>query len=110
MSHFVKSTTWWYVGIKLQPVGNRWAISLEFLDDGFCDDDSTEGELRCRYQQETENVGTAIDTLLADAERLGFVAGPNGRSVYLTKGDDDLTDEHRAIARQQAERLGWPCC
>ena len=122
MSHFERSETWWYTGVVLTPeriVGDgevMWSVVLKFLDDGFCDMDSTEGELRLRYQIPTQGLSAAIDTLLADAKRMGLaVVEPdldaNSPTVYV-KGDGEWSgiaypDNWRDIVNGQAARLGW---
>jgi hypothetical protein len=102
-----------------------WSAEVEFLDDGFCNDNpeagviSTQGKLNTRYivkvREDSELVLAAvIDAVKADAERLGirFREGAIGPHVYY-KGDGEWEDypppeDWRVMVDGQAERLGWP--
>ena len=113
------TVTWQYSGSG----DYGWAASLEYLDDGFCNDDadvgrvSTEGTLHTRYavrQGETADALTVvIDTIKADAERLGIRWGavtPGATVYYKGDGEDEdfpPPDGWREMVNAQAERLGW---
>lgn len=103
---------YWSTGIMVRwyPDNERdrnWSVKLEFLDDGFCEMGSTEGELRCRYVE--PSLSTAIDTLKADAERLGIIF--KSPTVYMYQDSDaEYPEDWRAIVDAEAERLGWRPC
>ena len=125
----IKSTGYWATGIQvcwLERAGgdghgsrSGWSATIDFYDDGFCDDDadagrvSTEGQLRTRYAvhdgQTVSGLTAAIDALLADAERLGIQF--HDRSLYYRKDGEDpdwpAPDGWRALLAAQAERIGW---
>lgn len=101
-----------------------WRASLSFLDDGFCSDDadqgvvSTEGKLQTRYAVREGDTADAltvvIDTLIADAQRLGILlAQPGGGTAALYYEGDGENDEFpppdgwRELLGQHADRLGW---
>lgn len=96
-----------------------WAATLEYLDGGFCNDEpdrgivSTEGTLCTRYCVKDgscpDPLGTAIDVLKADAERMGiawrepclYYRGDGGNPDYPPPaGWLDLL-------QAQAGRIGW---
>ncbi len=100
-----------------------WYASLDFLDDGFCDDQpdlgeiSTEGTLRTRYAvqdgQTVTGLRAAIDALITDANRLGITfGGPSGPPALYYKGDGESADYPpplgwREMLSAEASRLGW---
>lgn len=99
---------WWATGITLSPRARGWSVSLSFFDDGFCEGDSTEGELRLRYV--VNDVEHAIDVLIEDATRFG-ISWHEGPHVYV-EGDGgtpglDYPNDWREVADDQARRLGW---
>lgn len=107
-----KSTGYWSTGISIQKIDDKWSVSLDYKDDGWAGDEgvSTEGHLRCRYGQ--LDLSAAIDTLKADAERLGitFDTGIGPRIYYPGDGewkDVEYPEGWRLIADAQAVRLGW---
>lgn len=111
---------YWSTGIAVKyiaPIGNSpaaWAVSLEFLDDGFCGNASTEGSLRVRYVR--EDLSAMIDTLKADAERLGicFKRGGGTATVYMIGDGESALEDYppnwKRIVNDQARRLGWQPC
>jgi hypothetical protein len=123
---------WWSTGITVtwqySGMGQHgWAASLDYYDDGFCNDDaaegrvSTEGTLRTRYAvregRSADRLAVVIDVLKADAERLGItwrdpLAGKDGTASLYYEGDGEDADnpppagwEH--LLQAQAARLGW---
>jgi hypothetical protein len=98
---------------------DTWAASLDFLDSGFADDDpdagkvSTEGTLRTRYFVHDGNtvsgLSVAVDTLIADAKRLGI--GFNDPCLYYQGdgegGDYPPPNGWREILAAESERIGW---
>lgn len=105
-----------------------WGASLKFYDNGFCNDEpdlgqvSTEGTLSTRYYvsdgqdihgNRVDGLTIAIDTLIADATRLGIeFGGPAGQPWIYVPGDgrDPGQEYHpawRQIVADQAARLGW---
>jgi hypothetical protein len=108
---------YWSTGISIRwhADNDEWSVSLEFKDDGFCEEASTEGKLTLRYR--VSDLSTAIDTLKADAERLGIVwntAVPACPTIYVEDDgeweDRDYPPGWRGVVNAQAARLGWfPC-
>lgn len=111
-----------------------WMASLNFLDDGFNNDDrdsgqiATEGELRTRYfvrahaepasadeiqEGHRKALQVAIDVLCADAERMGIHFGTAASGPWLYyQGDGESAewpppDGWRLLLAEQATRLGW---
>lgn len=122
------STGYWSTGIVLRWDMARpgWGGHVDFLDDGFAGDDnadtasvSTEGQLRSRYfvsdGDTTTGLRAVIDTLLADATRLGIVfGGRTGKPCLYYDGDSESTqfpppDGWRELLSAEAERIGWEC-
>jgi hypothetical protein len=130
-----KSGRYWSTGINLtySPFAERingepypgWHASLDYLDDGFADNDpeigqvSTEGRLCTRYPVRNAKIrlglSIAIDTLIADAERLGieFTTLPGHRGPQVLYDGDGENAEHpppegfRDMLAAEADRLGW---
>jgi hypothetical protein len=108
---------YWATGLTLKPLGNGpkgfdWHLYVDFYDDGFCDENSTEGTLRHRYV--TTEVVRAAEVLKVDAERLGIrfneIAGAPP-AVYV-EGDGEWQDidypaNWREVASAVAEALGF---
>lgn len=130
-----RSTTYWSIGIVLtwHPDGARdhdgtrvpgWSGQLDYLDDGWAGDDdadsgnvSTEGTLRTRYVLRDGNnqtaIRTIIDTLIADATRLGIQLGSAEVPPQLyVPGDGEWEDSPapegwREMLAVEAQRIGW---
>lgn len=129
-----KTGRYWSTGITVtySPIAERihdeaypgWNASLDYCDDGFADNDpdkgqvSTEGTLHTRYPVRDSKVRSglsiALDTLIADAERLGIkfigTAGPKPYLYYQGDGEDSSyppPDGWRGMLAAEAERLGW---
>lgn len=125
----VNSTSYWTTGItvawnpraqyrdKVHSPG--WSASLEFFDDGFCDDNAdagqvaTQGELRTRYfvadGVHASGLGVALDVLLADAQRMG-ITFQNPYLYYKGDGENEeypAPDGWKETLAAQAKRLGW---
>lgn len=116
---------YWSTGITVRYMtgsdgSQRWGALLQFFDNGFCDDGpagiSTEGSLGSRYFVRDGGgfaaLPAVLDTLIADAGRLGIVFGTHGKPMLYVKGDGESdTEEYhpqwRQLLREQAERLGW---
>lgn len=99
---------YWATGIVIDHIWDTdggWAVWLDFLDNGFAEDGSTEGVLRVRYLVNIEELPRSIRTLKEDAERLGikWCARP---TVYAKGDKRDLQPE----ADHQAELVGWHKC
>lgn len=130
-----KSTSYWATGITLtwhpdisaDYQGARtssWSGKLDFFDDGWRGDDNpdegrvaTEGTLRTRYavadgQQQTA-LAAVIDTLIADAQRLGIQLGTeaDGPRLYVPGdgewADHPFPDDWRNLLAAEAQRIGW---
>ena len=101
-----------------------WSARVEYLDGGFCNDDadkgqvSTEGILHTRYAvrdgKTADALTVVIDTIKADAERLGVRWPAPGQSkphvYYKGDGEDEdypPPDGWRELVDAQAARLGW---
>lgn len=114
---------YWSTGISISYSGDRhpgWGGEVDFLDDGFCNDEperglvSTQGWLRTHYYVPSRgghrDALTAVtDTLTQDAERMGI----EFRDPYIyAKGDGEDPDHPMPegwvdLLEEQAERLGW---
>ena len=127
------SISYWTVGITVcwrSRSGSRngeptsgWSASLDFLDDGFTNDDadsgqvSTQGRLETRYAvsdgARASGLSVAIDTLIADAQRLGITFGGPAGPPYLFYFRDGEDKMHRPPAgwrhllATEAARIGW---
>lgn len=123
-------TAYWSVGITVNyregvntgSDGQRrggWGTRLQFMDDGFCSDDtdarlvSTQGTLNTRYfvsdGEQVSGLSLAIDTLIADAERLG-IQFTNQELYYEGDGEDPERpppDGWKALLAAEAARIGW---
>jgi hypothetical protein len=103
---------YWSIGIVLKWNENHgWSATVDFMDDGFCDSQSTEGNLHTRYFGPVEQ---AIDVVLADAQRLGieFKSNIAGKPFLLYTGDGENKDwpappNWKSILREQARRIGF---
>lgn len=125
---------YWSIGITVTyaPFAERingepysgWHASLDYCDDGFANNDpekgqvSTEGKLHTRYPVRNSKVRSglsiAIDTLLADAERLGIKFTNWGdeppRLYYKGDGEDSdhpAPEDWRDMLKAEAGRIGW---
>lgn len=106
--------TYWTTGITLKYDGRgKWAASIHFYDDGFCQDESTEGTLHTRYFVHAE---VAIDALIADAAKMGikltkFNDGKPSLYAYDDGESKDwpMPDGWRELLAEQAERIGFYC-
>jgi hypothetical protein len=73
-----------------------WVASVDFYDDGFCEQGSTEGTLKTRYwsnDASEASLARQVDLVKADAERLGITFGRHADSVpcclyYRGDGED----------------------
>lgn len=98
---------YWATGVILSCLRDgEWRAKVEFFDAGFCDNKSTEGELKTRYLIDVE---LAIDTVIEDAEKLGIVF--QEKNIYMI-GDGEWKDEYypdnwRQIIGKQCDRIGW---
>lgn len=101
--------SYWYTGVKVTHYGGKWGASLDFWDDGFCEDASTQGTLTTRYYLPTPTA--AIDTLLADASKLGLVPCNPAEPlhIYVTGTLTGWPADWRRVIGQEAARRGWDC-
>ena len=101
-----------------------WGATVDYHDDGFCDDDpdarrvSTEGTLKTRYAvhdgETIDGLTVVIDMLIADATRLGikFRLAEGMPAALYYEGDGENAEcpppeGWRDMLRAQAERIGW---
>lgn len=88
-----------------------YSVSLNFHDHGVAQEGSTVGKLSSQYYE--VDLGKALDTLIADAQRLGIVFDRNGEKLMLyTENDGEGNDHNRPHdwleqLQAQARRLGW---
>jgi hypothetical protein len=108
-------SAYWSTGISVGYSDERWVASAKFLDDGFANDDvddlriSTEGTLHTRYYvrdgKHVDALTVVIDTVKADAERLGIVwKDPH---IYVNTHDGEVPAAIQRLVDRQAVRLGW---
>lgn len=136
----LKSTGYWSIGIQLTWTSRAsyrngtyrpgWQASLDFLDDGFCDDDantgviSTQGSLQTRYfvadgaqpsgpedsiARGASGLTAAISALLADATHMGITFN-DPFLYYRGDGEDEdypPPDGWEELLAAEAERIGW---
>ena len=112
-------TAYWSTGITLTHLDGRWSATLNYLDDGFCDDDtdagriSTQGTLHTRYLvrdgRHVDALTAVVDALKVDAERLGIVwrGALDPPTLYVDVDRSDLPDGWRELVAGQAARIGW---
>lgn len=102
-----------------------WHAKLDYQDDGFANNDpeagrvSTEGSLHTRYPVRNakmrSGLSIAVDTLIADAERLGieFIAtSPDSEPWLFYRGDGEDAehpppDGWRDTLADEAKRIGF---
>jgi hypothetical protein len=100
---------YWATGVNMRHFDGKWAATVEFFDNGFCDDASTQGALRTRYFVPLE---TAIDTIIADAAKLGIEF--RERNLYAEEDGESkdwpMPEDWREVLEAQAKRIGfkWP--
>jgi hypothetical protein len=101
------------MGISLDPDGHgKWWAFLHFQDAGFCQDNTTEGTLTTRYAQD---ITSAIDVIIADAQRLGIEWRCTHSKPFLYVKDDGdsseakalLPNDWRDLLQEQATRVGF---
>jgi len=129
-----RSGKYWSTGITVRwsshtgstPTGptSGWYATVEYFDDGFCNDDtdagniSTQGAISTRYGvsdgSERSGLSAAVDTLIADAARLGIeFRPPFGETPSLCMVGDGEHDDvdypagWRALINSEADRIGW---
>jgi hypothetical protein len=114
-----KSGRYWTTGINVSYDSYRkaWAAGIDYLDDGFADDEtdtgriSTEGKLHTRYMVkdglQTAALAAVIDVIVADAARLGIDF--NERNLYYDdrSGTFPEPDNWKGLHDEQVARLGW---
>jgi hypothetical protein len=110
----VIGTNYWTTGIvvsfwppALYSNTPRYGARLQFFDGGFAQEGSTEGELRVRYLE--TDLSAMLDTLIADATRLG-IEFKTPHLMINSDGEDAaeyLPGDWKAQLQAQAARLGW---
>ena len=91
-------------GVTVTPYGDKWSAEVSFHDEGFCNNDSTEGVVRTRYL--IDGLSKAIDLVIKDAKRLGiqFVQTP---AIYIGIPEMDIDKATADILGVECARLGW---
>ena len=126
----IVNSSYWSVGITVtwmprahwsEDVSRSgWQASLDFLDDGFCDNEdtdaglvSTQGHLQTRYfvsdGENESGLTVALDVLLTDAQRLG-ITFKEPTLTYRGDGEDENYPPPvgwKQDIAEQAHRLGW---
>lgn len=107
---------YWTTGVKITFVNatGQHKAELDFLDDGWADQTSTEGTLRARYYRDS-SIADSVRLLLVDATKLGITY-----RNHLTKsplclyvpGDGEGDISHwpanwRELIQAAADELGW---
>jgi len=99
----------WAIGIAVRCSRGKWVAHLDFFDAGFCQDKSTVGTLTTRYY--VDDLAKAIDTVKADAERMGITWRENPWIHYDGDGVDTAypapPPDWEESLRTQATRIGW---
>jgi hypothetical protein len=108
---------YWATGITVRYDPDLgWTAWADFYDDGFAEQDSTEGRVKARYWSKdtsVEALARQIDLVKADVERLGITfkdAGEQRPSLYIyADGEEEWSapKDWRALLADQSERLGW---
>lgn len=112
---------YWATGVRVSFSGGRWTASVDFYDDGFANQQSSEGTLRTRYFM--SSMQKAIDLIIEDMKRLGiaFVSELKDRppsihvpTIYIPGDGEGEEAKHlpkswKNTVRKQCERLGWYC-
>jgi len=105
---------YWYTGAMCEftPDGKVGAY-LDFYDDGFAQDGSTEGRLRVRHLVDRHALVPALRLLIEDAARLGLrpTSGDFSPTLYVHGDGEDasvfLPHDWRAILRSACTEIGW---
>lgn len=99
---------YWSTGIKIAFTGNKWIAICQFYDDGFCEDDSTEGTIFLRYR--VEDLAKGIRTLIDDVLKLGIVFYSNP-ALYIMeeyRGDEmPLPSTWQDVIKPIAQEIGF---
>jgi hypothetical protein len=99
-------TEFWSTGVKVSylPHRNEWSATVEFFDDGFCEDESTQGRIGSRYFAPLE---TVLDNVIRDAEKLGIVW--RDKNIFVDGDGEGVTlpRDWREIIQRQADRIGF---
>ena len=105
-------TNYWTTGIivsfwppALYSNTPRYGATLKFFDGGFAQEGSTEGELRVRYLE--TDLSAMLDTLIADATRMGIEFKTRHFMVNSEDAAEYLPGDWKAQLQAQAARLGW---
>jgi hypothetical protein len=105
------------INVSYDAYRETWAASIDFLDDGFANDDtdtgriSTEGSLRTRYHvsagRQTPALTAAIDVIVADMERLGIEFQARNLFYDDRSGTFPEPNNWKRLHDGQVTRLGW---
>lgn len=103
---------YWATGITVWCIGDDlWFAEAQCFDHGFAEDGSSECVVRARY---AGPLSVVVDTVKADAERLGIRwQGTRGAPSLYYRGDGEHGDipeppnDWRERMAAEAERLGW---
>lgn len=78
---------YWTTGVILEwhQYANQWKATVEFYDSGFCDEQSTEGEIHTRYY--CNDINDAIRIVMQDAKKLGIVFNDPPQLYFAGDGE-----------------------
>ena len=80
----------------------RAAATMEFYDNGWCEDASTQGELQTRYFIEPTE---AVRVVVADARKLGIVFRNDPLPIYVPADGEDPDVSLPADWRRRLEEI-----
>lgn len=82
---------YWSTGPILHYYGDGdWGVVLNFFDDGFCNQESTQGEIRSRYI--SKDIDLLLKTILEDSKKLNIKLLEPNLFVYQDGEYKDLKE------------------
>ena len=83
----MKGNNYWTTGITVKAShDDKWTASLDFLDDGFAEQGSTEGSLNTRYFE--DSLSNAVDLMLQEIKKFN-IKQKDPFLYYSEDGDDN---------------------
>ena len=97
---------YWSTGIIIDynQYGELWSAKAKFYDDGWCQDESTEGEIRARYW--SKDLPVLLDNVKADVEKLD-IEWKDGGQVFAKQDGESFPTNWKETLKTQADRLGF---